>query len=366
MSSDAVERLLAAAGPARRPGTAATTLPPALFNDADWFAAECERVFHAGWVAVARSSELPEGNDFITTSIGGEPCIVVRNRDGGLDALSNLCRHRFTTLISDARGSAPSLQCPYHLWTYRHDGQLLAAPEMEQTEGFSIEDTCLPRFAVLEWHGWVFVNIDADATPIDEQAPGLGELFEAHRVAEMVSVGRAAFPTPWNWKIILENFAESYHHRGVHPETLDAKFPGFQSFTGSVGDEPWSSLDHVCVVDDSEPFLVLTVYPSLLLAVSRSFGVAWFRLQPLSAQESMLEIEAFVLPEFADIDGIGTEYMDALTSVNDEDTDINRRTAEGLRSKFADLGPLSHLEGSVAHFHRWLLDMMDRGGRRTG
>ena len=359
MSEEHINSLIALAEPARNEDAYATTLPPALFNDPQWFAAECNRVFHSGWVAVARLTELANPNDFITTRIGGEPCLVVRDRAGGLNALSNICRHRFTTLIDEPSGSAPSLKCPYHLWTYRHDGQLLVAPQMDKAEGFGVDSVCLPRFAVVEWPGWALVNVDSNADPLPDVAPALGEIFEEHRVAEMVSVARTRFPTACNWKIIVNNFAESYHHRGIHPDTLESTYPGFRSFIGSVGHEPWVFLDHVSIVEGRDPFLVLVAFPNLLIAISRNFGMTWFRLEPITAGDSILEIEAFVLPEFADEEGIGDAFIQTLTAINDEDAVINRRTAEGLRSKFSDIGRLSHLEGALARFHRWLLTTME-------
>ncbi len=227
--SNNVVRLLADAESCLLPLEQATTLPPPLFNDPEWFDEEQTRVFHSGWVAVARSSELADPNQFVTATIAGEPCVVIRSRDGHLEALSNVCRHRSTTIVDERFGSAPSLQCPYHLWTYSHNGQLRAAPGMEEADGFDNTSVCLPRFAVTEWHGWVLVNIDSNARPLSDSVPMLDALLVEQRVAETVSVGTLEYPSASNWKISVENFVESYHHRGVHPETLDATYPGAQS-----------------------------------------------------------------------------------------------------------------------------------------
>lgn len=366
LSRTHIEELAASAGQCLAPLGQASTLPPSLFEDSAWFDEERRRVFHSGWVAVARSTEVATPNQFITTTIAGEPCVVIRRREGGLAALSNVCRHRSTTIVGEQSGSLASLQCPYHLWTYAQDGQLRVAPGMEQAEGFDPADICLPRFAVDEWHGFVLVNVDANARPLRECAPTLDALFAEHRIGETVSLGSSEQSSPWNWKIVVENFLESYHHRGVHGETLEPIYPGAQSFVPPTGDEPWTAVDHVSVVDGEEPFLALAVYPSLLVAITRKSGMAWFRVDPADVDRTSLTIEAFVLPELAGDAEIGDETLAILEAINDEDTPINQRTAVGLKSKFASPGRISHLEAGTWHFRQWLLSQMRESERVDG
>lgn len=334
-----------------------STTHPALFCDSAWFDAERRWVLGAGWVAVGRTEDVANPNEFLTVDIAGEPCIVVRGRDGDLHALSNVCRHRSTVMVAESSGSTPSIQCPYHLWTYSHEGDLRSAPGMNDVEGFDREHVCLPRFAVDEWHGFVFVNVDGAAAPLNEAAPTLDALLTEQRVAEMRRVGGRHYPSPWNWKVSVENFLESYHHRAVHPETLQPTYPGEQSFVLDSAEEPWSGIDHVSV-DDRDPFIVLAAFPTLLIAISRGFGVAWFRLEPEAVDHTSLTIEALVLPEFADDPEVGAGFLDVLHEINEEDVRINAATAAGLRSAFAAAGAESPLEGANTRFRRWLVDRM--------
>ena len=46
------------------------------------FEAELERIFYKTWVWVAHESELPKPGDFVTTTIGRQPVIVVRDKTG--------------------------------------------------------------------------------------------------------------------------------------------------------------------------------------------------------------------------------------------------------------------------------------------
>ena len=52
---------------------------------------------------------------------------------------------------------------------------------------------------------------------------------------------------------------------------------------------------------------------------------------------------------------LGEAVLEGTRAINDEDVAINRRTAEGLQSRFAEPGPLSALEAACWHFRRWLL-----------
>jgi len=358
LASNRVDELLGEAAASRRPLERARTLPPGAFNDSDWFDAERGRVFDASWIAVGRSDEVAEPNQFLSASVAGEPVVVVRGRDGELRALSNVCPHRNMTIV-EGSGSAPSLLCKYHLWSFRHDGQLLNAPHMEAAEDFDAATVCLPRLAVEEWHGWVFVNVDSTSEPLAGSMPELDAYLTEQRVADVVHVGSLDYPHDWNWKITVENFIESYHHRGVHPDTLDATYPGAQSIPIMAGDEAWSGLDHVSVVEGEEPFLVFVMYPALTFAITRGVAMLWFRLSPTSAGRTEMTIEVYVQPEFVDSPEIAELLMAGVAEINEEDIGVNRRTAEGLRSRFAKPGPVSHLEGANWHFRRWLLDRMD-------
>ena len=77
--------------------------------------------------------------DFVPVTVLDEPVVITRGLDGELRAFYNVCRHR-AGQVALSKGNRKSLQCRYHGWTYGLDGCLRAAPEMEETEGFSKDD----------------------------------------------------------------------------------------------------------------------------------------------------------------------------------------------------------------------------------
>ena len=65
--------------------------------------------------------------DYFTVQIGEYPLIIVRDRDGEIRAFHNTCRHRGSRICSAERGTVPRFVCPYHQWTYKLSGDLIAA-----------------------------------------------------------------------------------------------------------------------------------------------------------------------------------------------------------------------------------------------
>jgi phenylpropionate dioxygenase-like ring-hydroxylating dioxygenase large terminal subunit len=218
--------------------------------------------------------------------------------------------------------------------------------------GFDVSSIRLPSFGVAEWNGFVLVNLDDTAPPPAEQLSGLDEVIAGEELADLVKIGELHYPTPWNWKISVENFVESYHHRPVHPDTLDSIYPGAQSFARFRGDEPWGGVDHVSVMPDFDPFFAVAAFPTLLFAVLRGVGVTWFDLVPLGPDACDLRIEILVKPELA---GEAAFLVESTASINDEDIRINEATWAGMQSRAYEPGPVSPLEGACWQFRRWLV-----------
>lgn len=356
-----VERILEANAGALLPLERALSLDPETYHSTAFHDAELRHAFRNAWVVVGRSDQVAESGAVLPAVIAEERVVVTRGRDGRLRALSNVCRHRGTTLVEEA-GTVPSLQCPYHAWTYRLDGSLGAAPLMDRSDAFDPEATCLPGFGVWEWAGWVFVNVDdPDASPPD--IAGLDELFAGADPTTLVDCATVEADAPWNWKIVVENFLESYHHLAVHPDTLQATYPAAKSLPIQQPGLPWSALDHETVDGETGHLIVAALYPTLLYAFQPDIGVFWFEVAPNGAHDTSLRIHCLLFPELTDG---AAEAAAALEAVNDEDTVINRRTAEGLRSAAAAPGPVSHLEASNWHFRQWLLARIRDGEAGPG
>ena len=94
------------------------------YSDSEVFDLEMDRVFRRDWIGVCGTDELPDSGNYYAFAVAGEPIVVIRGADGMLRCFSNVCRHRGTVLYDEGRGSASSIQCPYHAWTYDNSGRL--------------------------------------------------------------------------------------------------------------------------------------------------------------------------------------------------------------------------------------------------
>lgn len=170
------------------PDPPALSLPPRAYTDPEIWRLEQERVFTRTWMLIAHVDQLAEVGDYVSVSVAGEPVVVSRAKDGELHALSPICRHRLMPLVEPGAGRTDAFTCPYHLWKYGLDGQLRGAPYMGGNKEFDPKDCRLPRFAVAEWNGLIWVNLDANAEPIGAHLDLVAEHFTEYRLGDMIQV----------------------------------------------------------------------------------------------------------------------------------------------------------------------------------
>ena len=117
----------------------AQAMPKSVYTSPAFAEAEQRHIFAHDWLCAGRAEALPNPGDYLTMNISGEPIIVLRDRDGVLRAMSNVCRHRMSTLL-EGRGTTKSIVCPYHAWTYELDGRLSGLPDSASYPGIDKAD----------------------------------------------------------------------------------------------------------------------------------------------------------------------------------------------------------------------------------
>jgi choline monooxygenase len=119
------------------------TLPSDWYTSPELYALEQEHLFRHVWQHVGRTEQVAEPGQFFTCEVANEQIVVVRDREGALRALSNVCLHRAGPVAMDC-GRRKAFQCPYHGWTYELDGRVRGMQGMEDTEGFDVASMRLP------------------------------------------------------------------------------------------------------------------------------------------------------------------------------------------------------------------------------
>ena len=340
----------------RAPLEQAWTLPPAAYTDPRIFELERKHLFAKEWQCVAREEQLANAGDFVSVDLLDQPIVVARARDGQLRALSRVCLHRAMPVV-EGSGNASRFVCPYHKWTYELSGELRSAPMMEGVEGFAADSCRLPQLALEVWQGFVFVSLDPDPAPLAPQLEALTKTLEPYGLADQTIVGTIEYDSPWNWKILVENFMEAYHHIGTHKESLEHTYPARDSSIDDNDGAPWVFLRMPGKHDgDGPPLFAACVFPTLMF-LAHGAGGAWYQLEPTAHDQMRLRIHAMMPSSTAStLDEDSKEaVLGILRTVHEEDIEANLGIWQGLHSELTQQGRLSLYEKSIWQLNQlWL------------
>ncbi|UYM04381.1 aromatic ring-hydroxylating oxygenase subunit alpha [Solicola gregarius] len=207
----------------RIPGRA---LEAPFYADDDVFDLDISAIFTRHWLFVASTAEIPEPGDYLTIDIGPYPILVIRDDDGDVRALHNVCRHRGSRVLSESSGSTGNLVCGYHQWTYATDGRLLHAGQ----QAADFDKTC---YALKTVHcrvvgGLIFICLAADPpSDFDDVASRTLPYLAPHQLHRTKVAAQLDTVEDANWKLVMENNRECYHCEAGHPELMYTFFPTY-------------------------------------------------------------------------------------------------------------------------------------------
>jgi len=195
-----------------------------FYTDRGIFDADMEGIFGKYWLFAASIAEIPEAGDYVTVDFGPYSLIVLRNDDGGVNVLHNVCRHRGARVLTADSGSTGNLVCGYHSWTYAADGTLIHA-STAPNESFDKNCFGLKRAHSRIVAGLVFVCL-APEPPIDfdDVIPVIEPYLAPHDISKTKVAYQQTIIEEGNWKLVMENNRECYHCDG-HPELACSLFP---------------------------------------------------------------------------------------------------------------------------------------------
>ena len=194
------------------------------FRDPAVFELEMRHIFEATWNFVGLESQVPKANDFLTTTIGRSPVVVMRDAEGKLGCFVNSCRHKGAMVFHTETGNGPHHSCPYHGWTYDSGGRCIAITSQRQgcyTKAFEDAGHDLARVARFDsYRGLLFASLADDVPALDAY------LGDARRAIDLVVdqgpegielvPGAVSFTYNANWKFQLENSSDTYHFIPTH------------------------------------------------------------------------------------------------------------------------------------------------------
>ena len=194
------------------------SLAAKYYTDPEVFKIETNGLLARTWQFAGHASQLKETGDYFTFDMAGESLFCIKGRDGEIRTFYNVCQHRAHQLVS-GQGQTRVVVCPYHAWTYELTGELRAGPNIKAVEGFDKSSICLTSVRTEVFLGFIFVNLDNDAKPMDEWFPNVRTELESYipHWDTLAPLEWVEIPENCNWKVSVENYSECYHCTLNHP-----------------------------------------------------------------------------------------------------------------------------------------------------
>ncbi len=195
-------------------------IPFSDYTSKERLAGEYDQMWSRVWQWACREEHIPNLGDYYVYDIGDRSAIVIHT-EHGIKAYHNFCMHRGTQLKpSGSVGRAQQLRCPFHGWTWNTEGQIIDLPCRWDFPHVRDEDVALPEVRVGFWGGFVFVNFDDDAEPLETYLGVLPQHFKDWDLGDRYIEVHARKRLPANWKAAAEAFLEAYHVLETHPQGI--------------------------------------------------------------------------------------------------------------------------------------------------
>ena len=198
-----------------------------VYIDPDVYQLEMRHVFTNAWVFVGHESQTPTKGDYFATQVGDQPVIQVRHKADEIHVLYNRCPHKGTKIVIDRQGNTGKFfRCPYHAWSFKTDGCLLAIPLKKGYDGTGLEKTDNSKGmkavgAVKNYRGFIFARLAEQGISFEDF---FGEsLSSIDNMVDRSPEGRLEVVGPplrylhhCNWKMLVENQTDTCHPMVAH------------------------------------------------------------------------------------------------------------------------------------------------------
>lgn len=333
--------------------SSARTIPASWYLDPSVHAAEQKAVFRNAWQFAGRTDQVAQPGAYLSADIAGAPILAARGDDGVLRAFYNVCRHRAARVALEAQGTARRFRCHYHGWTYDLAGRLVAAPEFDPAEGFSLASHVLPELRVETWGPFVFVNAGTESTALSTITAPFAKRITESVMGKLEFAGRREYELACNWKVFVDNYLDGgYHVNSLHPELASAlDYSRYRTeIEGQTSTQVSPMRGRGCSPRSGNVAYYGWLFPNFMLNLYQD-AMDTNLVLPLGPERCRVVFDFFVAPGKVD----AAQSIAFADKVQAEDTAICEEVQGGLRSGAFEAGPYSpRREAGVRHFHQLL------------
>lgn len=198
-----------------------------VYVNEEIFELEMEQLFPNSWIYIGHESQIRNTGDFITSKIGNQPVLASRHRDGQVYVMHNRCPHKGVKIASEPCGNTGKFfRCPYHAWSFKTDGSLLAIPLKKGYEGTGFDtDQAARGLTRIEnvkiYRGLIFVRLADEGLSFEEffgeSLSTIDNMADRSPEGELEVISQPIrYMHTCNWKMLVENQTDTCHPMVAH------------------------------------------------------------------------------------------------------------------------------------------------------
>jgi choline monooxygenase len=254
------------------------------------------------------------------------------------------------------------------------DGRLRTAVGQKRVEGFEAQEFGLRPVRLEEYAGFIFVNLDQDASPFRDQAGTLAADMAQYCdvVPTLKFAHRLTYELKANWKNVVDNFLECYHCSAAHPAFVDlVDIQNYRTKTYGIYSShisPPGRSDNTAYqlpAGEERDFAAWWVWPNVTFNIFPGApNITVLHIMPTGPETTKEHFDVFLLEDKpSESEWQAIRYIDEV--LQPEDIGLVESVQRGLHSKGYSQGRLMvdkdrtfNSEHGLHHFHAMVLEKL--------
>ena len=339
---------------------------------------EIQRIFKTLPLALCLSNELPKENTHRAMNVIDTPVLITRSQDNKVRAFLNVCRHRGSKVCEEGSGEKRNFICPYHAWTYNHEGKLIGMYGEKTFGDINKEDFGLIELQCFERSGLVWVMLDPEEKfNIDNWLGDFAPELETLNLTDWYIHEQREIEGP-GWKVALDGYLEAYHHNQLHGDTVGKHTVGNLLVLDTYGphqrltfgrktlkdliDKPESEWD----TPEANIRLIHSGFPNLSISGVLGDHCLVSQIFPTSSPNKTITRQTILAAKKPETDQELEKTNEFSEMVRQAVVDEDYKMGLEIQSNISNMGSYDFVYGknepAVQNYHTWIESFMSKDG----